>query len=246
MRNTGMVAVATAMLAGAAHAAPVNLSTWTAEGGGNWVVAPGFNSVTQTINGNPTVFYGPGNAHFRSLSGTIRVNTSGDDDFIGFVLGFQPGDLTRAATDFIVVDWKQTNQSSFGCVGEAGIALSRATAGLANNRGAWCHDANGVTELQRGATRGATGWVDFVEYTFDIDFTPTNITVTVNGVEELNLNGTFANGRFGFYNYSQAAVIYGAIEEDIIVPPPVGTPTAATLALIGLGLGLLGMARRRR
>lgn len=142
-----------------------------------------------------------------------------------------------------MIDWKQGTQGSFGCTGFAGLAISRATAGLANNSGAWCHSGNGVTELARGATLGATGWADNTEYTFDLVFTASNVQVFVDDVLQIDIDGSFANGSFGFYNYSQAQVLYAGITEDVL-PPAV--PEPASWAMMVAGFGLIGTAIRRR
>ena len=232
---------------GTAMAAPTNLSTWTAQGPGNWVRAADNNSVTQTLNDNPTVFYSDFTAQGSRLSGTVKVNTSSDDDFFGFVLGYRPGDLTAATTDFLLVDWKQINQSSFGGTAQRGLALSRVTSGLENSSGAWWHDpSDGVTELARGSTLGAVGWVDFQTYTFDIEFTASNVKVFVDDVLQFDVNGSFSDGRFGFYNYSQAQVIYAGISDEVLPPPPPpGVPEPASWALMIAGFGLAGAAARR-
>lgn len=249
MRYFASLSIATCAVLAAtapASAAPTDLSTWTAEGPGNWVLAGDHNSVTQTLNDNPTTFYSDFMAQGTRLSGTIRVNTTSDDDYVGFVLGFDPGELASNSTDFLVIDWKQIDQGSFGGTAQAGLAISRVTQGLQNDSGAWWHDpANGVTELARAATLGDTGWTDLTTYTFDIEFTATNVKVFVNNALELNVNGAFSNGRFGFYNYSQQNVTYAGITDEVL-PPPNGVPEPASWAMMIGGFALAGAAARRR
>ncbi|GAA3968773.1 hypothetical protein GCM10022278_28150 [Allohahella marinimesophila] len=46
------------------------------------------------------------------LAGRLEVQTTSDDDFFGFVLGYDAGDLfgSNPTTDYILVDWKQGTQ----------------------------------------------------------------------------------------------------------------------------------------
>lgn len=246
LKAFGPALAASLVLTWPAQAAPVDLSTWTVEGTGTWNLQPGNNSVIQTLNGNPTVFYSDFNSFGNQLSGTIRVNTTSDDDFVGFVVGFNPGDLTAGSTDFLLVDWKQLNQGSFGCNADIGLAVSSVSAGLGNDAGGWCHEGLGVTELARGATLGNVGWVDNTLYSFDLEYTPTNLKVFVNDVLQLNVNGAFSDGRFGFYNYSQAQVEYAGITTAVLPPPNGAVPEPSTWAMLLLGFGAVGGAMRSR
>jgi hypothetical protein len=228
-------------------AAPVNLTSWTTQnytpGAGNWVLQPGNTSVLQTFNGNPTVFLSDQSALGTEIQGKIKVTTTGDDDFIGFVLGFNAGDFANPAADFLLIDWKQSNQSG----SEAGLAVSRVT-GLVGSAdpGYWEH-TSGVTELARGSTLGSTGWTDNVEYTFGFVLTPTNLQVLVNGVQQINLNGNFSDGNLGFYNYSQSSVLYSGFTQEVLPPTPTGVPDGgATASLLAVSLaGLVVISRRR-
>ncbi len=215
---------------------PVDLTGWQNEGDGTWNVQSGNNSVIQTRNGNPTVFFNNGvNAQGQALSGEITVNTTSDDDFIGFVLGYQSGELFNNPNEFYLIDWKQRNQST----AVDGLALSRVS--NVTSGGQYWNHTGGVTELQRATNLGSTGWSDNRTYRFDLVFTPNLIQVYVDNVLEINFSGTFSDGSFGFYNYSQGNVQYAGLttqQAGNFVPEP------SSIAI--LSLGLLGLAARRR
>lgn len=235
--------IAAAVFPLAVNAAPVDLNTWQApEGGGNWTVQGGGSTVYQSINTpTPTTFFNGVNSQGMSLSGEISVaSNAGDDDFIGFVLGYNAGDLGNNSADYLLIDWKRGTQSfgSWG-TGLAGLAISRVTGAISEPE-AWSHTGD-VDELQRATNFGNTGWVHGQTYTFDITFTSGLVEVFVNGEKELSVNGAFSDGSFGFYNFSQQRVTYAGIEEGVA---PVPLP-ATGLLLVG-ALGGFGLMRRRK
>jgi hypothetical protein len=229
------------LLSSSAMADSVDLSSWAGTAGGNWnVQGTGNDSVLQSVNGQPTMFYNNQDSQGLALSGTIKAISGWDDDYIGFVLGYNDGDLNNSAADYILIDWKRGNQSG----ADRGLAISHVTGSIQNNinNDAWLHQGV-VSELQRGSTLFDTGWVYGTEYTFDLIFTSSLIEVSVNGNTELSISGSFNNGSFGFYNYSQSNVLYAGIEENAV--PAVPVPAALFMFAPAL-LGFMGLRRKAK
>ncbi|MEL6806539.1 MAG: VPLPA-CTERM sorting domain-containing protein [Pseudomonadota bacterium] len=247
--------------AGAVHAAPVDLTGWAENGlvnngAGIWTVQPGNDSVIQSRNGNPTVFYDAtpagASAQGEQLSGSIEVLTTGDDDFVGFVLGYQNNEINSTTADFWLIDWKQNDQNP----AVDGLALSHVFGDLTTTSGSgtggWWNHADPINEAARGTNLGSTGWNDQQKYTFDLTFTEDLIEVFVDGQLEISYSSTdhgstFTDGSFGFYNFSQAQVEYAGITQTTLPPTtPPAVPLPAGLPLMLVGIGAFGWMRRRQ
>lgn len=250
MQKRLLAAAAAIMMPATSFAAPVDLSGWIENGrpnngAGTWTVQGSNNdSVLQSRNGNPTVFFDPtANSQGTSLAGRITVETTGDDDFIGFVLGYQNNEINSTNADFWLIDWKQGDQSP----AVDGLALSHVSGDLTGTSGSsfggWWNHVAPINEVQRASGLGSTGWNDNQEYIFDIVFTSSLIEVKVDGQTELSYAGNFTDGSFGFYNFSQAQVRYAGITQDVV---PTTVPLPAALPLLAGGLGILGLAGWRR
>jgi hypothetical protein len=252
MRASFISAMAVCLLPAVAWATPqrVDLSGWIensfqgAFGAGNWTVqGPDNDTVFQSLNGDPTVFFDAGtNAQGTTLSGQITVGDTTDDDFIGFVLGYQDGEFNSSNADFWLIDWKLRAQSNVQ-LGDssAGLALSHVTGDMSNTSAGdfWAHSGT-VNEVQRATSLGSISWVRNRTYTFDLTFTSTLIEVSVDGTKQISFAGNFTDGAFGFYNYSQENVTYAGITS---APAPI--PLPAGLPLLLAGLGGLALVRRR-
>ena len=264
--------IATLSLGQLAAQAPVDLVNWQAENypavngfaNGQWTVAANGLSVNQSVNGQPTLFLSDFPALMTVVEGQITTG-SGDNDYVGFAIGFDPGDSSNVAADYLLVDWKQGTQNfnfnapscSAGGVALEGLAVSRVT-GIPSADEFWQHNdtddtcsplGQGLTELQRGATLGSSNWVDNVTYTFRFEFLGSRLLVFVDGVLELDVSGSFSDGRFAFYNFSQANVTYAAFTQATAASTEiygsacsVGAPLAlrGTLPVLGTTWSLSG------
>lgn len=193
----------------------------------NWEVAADGLSVKQIQNSRPAIFHSPFSASGLRLQGVMRHTSNVDDDFLGFVLGFEPGDSTDGTADFLLIDWKQADQSfNYGCnladkLAKRGLAVSRVS-GIPSGGEWWSHDdescngpGNAIAELARGATLGNVAWLDNRDYTFTFEYDATHLKIWVDGVLQFDLEGNFPEGRFGFFNYSQQAVRYRGFFEGL-------------------------------
>lgn len=254
--HTTLLSTALLAAAGAAMAAevPIDLNTWSKRGpsaNGSWTVAGDGSSVVQSINGDPTFFVSPGNEIDKTLRGKISVLTSSDNDFIGFVFGFNAPASTGNDMDFVLFDWKKADQTYLGVTALEGFALSRVQGTITDySPGFWGHASS--TGFNVLATHYGTtlGWVSNTEYDFSILYQASRIRIDIaggafgTGTTIFDVAGSFPDGRFGFYNYSQQSVRYAGLTEEL-TPPPI--PEPATSALLLLGLGAVGaLARHRR
>ena len=243
-------------------AAPIDLSSWTAltlnfPGGqpaGNWVLESGNTAVKQTVNADPSFFLNNLNQTSYSIDGSWEVQTTSDNDYMGFVFGYQN------SSNFYLFDWKQGDQNYSGGTATEGMTIKRMTGatgdGLTDlSLGEFWENNSDLGDMTVLAQNhgGTKGWADNQSYDFHLDFNldPNTFTIIVKeGATELwnqtIIDPTFSSGQFGFYNYSQANVRYAGFEQEggTIVDP---IPEPATMFLIGTGLaGLVGSRLRRK
>lgn len=260
-----LLTAALSLVAVSALAAPVDLSTWSEKGNsgnGVWTVEGGGTSVLQTINGDPTFFVSPTNLINKKFTGKITVTAAGasDDDYIGFVFGFNnPTGNSASGNDtynFVLFDWKQFDQLFGGFLASEGFALSRVNGTITDLiPGFWGHTDSPEFDVLQTSFSSTSGWEETIEYTFEITYQETNFKLVLSGgafgagTTIFDIAGSFPDGAFGFYNYSQAEVRYSGLTEDDAPPPPPPpppVPVPATALLFGAGLAGLGVLRRRR
>lgn len=199
-----------------------DLTNWYQEGplgDGNWTVQPGGREVNQSINGGATFFISPERTIDEVIMGTMKVDTGTDDDFIGFVMGFQDPTPVEGIEDefydFILFDWKKGTQGD----AKKGFTLAHAYGVFDNTNWfgsyspyLWYHyNTPGKFDVL-AKDDAANGWEFNTEYTFQILYTSSRIKIKVDDVLIFDEEGSFPEGKFGFYNSSQEKVTYGRVK----------------------------------
>lgn len=224
----------------------VDLHTWIQEGevaNGDWQVtvdpATGIGrSVYQTINHDPTFFVSPDNYMNVRIRGSMRVEDDWDNDFIGFVFGYNGPTRSRDIEDydFLLFDWKKETQRQEGRNGMEGKALAKVKGDLTGFENMydyfWQHNNRAGKFNMEAQDWGANkGWEYDTDYDFELVYTSTLVSITINDELVFSKTGCFKSGRFGFYNFSQQSVRYSdfsyTLETNFEVGGDVclGTPT---------------------
>jgi RHS repeat-associated protein len=191
----------------------VNLGPWTptqyelnSQANANWVKDATNTVVTQTVNADASFLLSDFNLSNAQMEGTWRVNTNNDDDFIGFVFGYQNSGR------FYLFDWKQGSQNDSLGFAERGMSLKVFNAATPlTGRDFWPTAGNGARV--RTLYHNTIPWNEFTDYQFTLRFYPGEIKIIVkqgaNVLADFTVNdATYTGGRFGFYNYSQEQVRY--------------------------------------
>ena len=236
-----------------AQAALLDLSSWTEVtldlGGqpvGDWVLSSGNTEVTQIINADPSFYLNNLNQTNYLMQGSWSVETTSDNDFMGFVFGHQDN------SHFYLMDWKQGQQNYVGTTAQEGFSLKKISASSVSDltlADFWSSAGTTNTTILDTFYGSSAGWVDLTSYDFFLDFKPGQFSVTVkDGTTELwnsTVNdSTYTYGQFGFYNFSQQQVKYaGFVQEGGEIIDPV-IPEPATIFLFGTGI--LGVLARKR
>jgi hypothetical protein len=235
------------------NATPIDLSSWSEEQydfsgyqpPGTWVLSNNNETVTQTVNADPSMYLNGVSQTSYQMDGTWQVVTGSDDDFMGFVFGYQD------ASHFYMMDWKQTYQNEGGYgIGQEGFSIKKISADSKGDLSAgdfWESSGTANTTVLASNFGTTEGWADNTLYNFHLDFQPGTFTVVVKqGDTELwNVtvdDNSFTWGQFGFYNFSQSMVEYNGFEQTGGEP----VPEPGTLFLLAIGITGIGMWRKFR
>ncbi|MCP4829347.1 MAG: tandem-95 repeat protein, partial [Proteobacteria bacterium] len=196
---------------------PVDLTQWTSvdllagsQPQANWTVNDTGTVATQIVNSKASAFISDFDLDTDQIEGTWRVNTNNDDDFIGFVFGYQN------PYQFYVFDWKKNTQNT-ALRGMTVKAVNLAPDGSEGIPALWNTNHAKHTTL----FHNSVPWTSYTDYQFFLTFHPGQFSITVkrgNTVLESVIleDDTFSSGDFGFYNFSQDQVEYSGFTREVL------------------------------
>ena len=175
-----------------------------------WTTSADGLTASESVDADASIWLGSFDFSQGMIEGSMSVTTTTEDDYIGFVFGYQDAD------HFYLFDWKQADQNdaAFG-LAQRGMTVKVVSASTpVTGRDLWPTAGNGPRV--RPIFHNMILWADNTSYTFRLEPFTGGFTITIlQGtavVAEVSLaDSTYAAGKFGLYAYSQPNVRFSHV-----------------------------------
>lgn len=199
--------------------------------GGGWILGLGDSTLSSQCNSLfPLMYMGPDTLINVKITGTFEVATNADDDYVGFVFGFQDtwdytwkgGNMDTMYHNYYLFDWKKNGQTWSGYTAQEGFSLCKVDTAVARTNpqvfpNFWNHNnSNGFQVLQTQFST-TSGWVSYTEYDFELYYTPTRAVIKIDTDTIFDQSGCFEPGLFGFYSFSQQGTDYWDFNYELYI-----------------------------
>tara|TARA_B110000046_G_scaffold68674_1_gene76715 strand:+ start:3568 stop:6837 length:3270 start_codon:yes stop_codon:yes gene_type:complete len=214
-----------------------NFNDWVDEGdsAASWsVISSGTQCFQNSNTWFPSMFVGPDTLINVHISGKFRVNTNADDDYIGFVFGYQtpvnfgwmgtPGfnNPNTADLEFYLFDWKKNYQNYSNYVAQEGFSLNKVDGNFYGTiptvfPSFWSHTTSASFDVLQTQYSNTAGWASYTTYDFDLYYASTRAVILIDSDTVFNEPGCFEPGRFGFYGFSQSGALYWDFNYELYI-----------------------------
>jgi cysteine-rich repeat protein len=158
----------------------------------NWVLDADNRGVSETTNSHASVYSTVMPAQVGEIEFDVRVETNSDNDFWGWTIGYDLGELsatsTPAGTDFLFFSWKQQQQTASGADRHSGLGMTRVT-GTGSAANYWLGSGGNLTMLAEATNypinealangESTNGWDDRRWYRVNLIVTGTRVRVWI-------------------------------------------------------------------
>jgi len=196
----------------------IDFSTWQQQGDltqGSWTISNNNRTITQNENLKTTFYVSQTNFMNTSITGTIQVNDSDDDDYVGFVFGYRDPLSITNDHEYWLFAWKKGTQQDYVngqfVIINGGFSLVRVKGSFTAaeiNTAIWTHKQDSRFTIIEKKWGNEYGWESFKQHIFKLNLTPSNVQIYIDGNIVFDVDNCFQSGRFGFFNYSQQSVVY--------------------------------------
>lgn len=153
------------------------------------------------------------------VTGEIFISsTSSDDDFVGFVFGYEaPNSQQSSVNNYYLFDWKKVTQHApdefGGSLAREGFSLIEFDNFFSTDEQEifqifWGHEDNERAHVIESKYGNNLGWEFNTYHQFELIYTQDLIKISIDGEVIFDIPGCYKQGLFGLYSFNQSSVKY--------------------------------------